>query len=51
MKEKRKITSLPEIELKSFVPYTDESPVQNDVLAVLFFSLFAVYLQTSKYAV
>jgi hypothetical protein len=48
MEEKRKITFLPGIELQSYIPCTDGTPVQNDVLAVLFLYLFTVYLQTSK---
>jgi len=50
MKEKRKITPLPGIKLQSSIPCTDGTPVQNDVLAVSLFFLFAVYLQTSNYA-
>jgi len=55
MEEKKKNTSLPGIELQSSNPYTNGPPVQNDVfithrvLAVSFFYLFAVHVQTSKY--
>jgi hypothetical protein len=50
VEEKRKITSLPGIELQSSIPYTDGTPVQNDVLAALFLYPFAVHEQTSNYA-
>jgi len=56
MEEKRKITPLSGIELQSSIPYTDGTPVQDDVFithriwAVSFFYLFAVHVQTSNYA-
>ena len=55
MEEKKKIASLPGIELQSSIPYTDGTPVQNDVfiahrvLAVSLFCLFAAHVETLNY--